>query len=98
MHNQYLPDRWEIIVTPMGHRVLAGWYGGYLGSDEWRVSSGITAVEQFDDRFVFMNHSGSRYVCYHTARGLSGLTASMFESWHREEPAIQLDANYPETV
>lgn len=81
--NKYIPDRW--IVIQITHpqtgetvdKVLAGWYGGYLGSDHWKLNSGITKVDKRSDRFEFHGSSGSLYVCYHACYGLTGLTTSV---------------------
>ena len=81
-------------MTPIGPKVFAGWYGGYLGSDRWRVSSGIVSFETFEDRYEFVNYSGSRYVCYFAARGMSGLMQSVFGHYHE----LTLDHDYPEVV
>ena len=50
----YTPDSWVVLKVKAGkgtfpfYKVLAGWSGGYLSGDSWRINSGITRVE--DDR------------------------------------------------
>ena len=65
----YYPDNWVIIhfVEPDSgekvYKVLAGWSGGYLGSDNWRINSGIASVEDGGDYYDFVGHSGTVYRC-----------------------------------
>ena len=62
----YTPDNW-VVVKVKGddphYRVLAGWSGGYLDGDSWRMNSGITEVNASDDYFYFKGSSGSDYRC-----------------------------------
>jgi len=80
----YTPDRWAVITfsTDEGDldKVLGGWYGGYLGSDTWRMNSGIKKVEEYPDYFLFYGYSGSVYHCYKGAYGLTNLTSSILNS------------------
>jgi len=63
--NQYKPDNWVVLKTSDNiYKVLAGWSGGYLSSDSWRISSGIQKVEDDKDHWLFIGHSGSIYKCY----------------------------------
>ncbi len=66
----YVPDNWVIIKIKGDdphYRVLAGWSGGYLGGDSWKLNSGITEVEKDDDWFLFHGSSGSVYRCHKEA-------------------------------
>ena len=96
----YTPDAWVVIdiTTPTYsvRKILAGWYGGYGGGDSWKLSSGVTAVNEFPDRYEFINESGSIYVCYKTIQRLTGLTGSMLASWQRT--AAEADENSPDHV
>ncbi len=63
----YTPDNWVIIKLKGDdphYRVLAGWSGGYLTGDHWRMNSGITEVIEEDDRWLFVGSSGSTYACH----------------------------------
>jgi hypothetical protein len=63
----YTPDNWVVIKMKSDaphYRVLAGWSGGYLDGDAWRMNSGITRVENDGDRYKFYGSSGSCYSCY----------------------------------
>lgn len=80
----YTPDVWEIVVVTdhttgeSTRRVLAGWYGGYMGSDSWQLSSGIVNEKPAEKYTDYHNHSGSVYRCYHASRRMSSLTQSIF--------------------
>lgn len=90
-----VPDRWVVVeIVGFGDqnskpysvmKVLASWYGGYAGSDSWKLSSGIEEVSEFEDRYEFRNASGSNYVCYKHAYGMSSYTMSIFSSWKNQE-------------
>jgi hypothetical protein len=79
----YTPDRWVIIkITNLEtgdthDRVFAGWYGGYTGSDSWKMNSGITKTEDKGDHILFHGSSGSVYKCYKQAYGMSGYMSSV---------------------
>ena len=62
----YTPDNWVIIKIKGDdphYRVLAGWSGGYLDGDSWRMNSGITRVEKGSTTWKFYGSSGSCYEC-----------------------------------
>lgn len=66
-NDMYQPDNWIIIKINGGdphYRVLAGWSGGYLSGDSWRLNSGITHVEETEHTFDFYGSSGSCYSCH----------------------------------
>jgi hypothetical protein len=77
------PDRWVVVELSLNgesiKKVLAGWYGGYLNGDSWKLSSEITKViVEGDNIFHFDNASGSRYTCQKGAYGMSGLMGGGF--------------------
>lgn len=82
--SQYTPDSW--VVVELGapatrhRRVLAGWSGGFAGSDSWRLSSGITSVEEDGEVLKIVNESGSVYYCHKSSQKLTNLTAGIFEN------------------
>lgn len=87
--SEYTPDVWQVIKlhsTEHGthYRVLAGWYGGYLYGDSWKLNSGITRCEYDDDFWYFYGESGSCYKCHKDAERLSGLTASILSSFQKQ--------------
>lgn len=79
---EYNPDRWVLIETRLTFKVLAGFSGGYLDSDYWKLSSGVVDIEVDGDYYLFKNHSGSVYKCHKKAEGftiLSGQVCASFE-------------------
>ena len=80
--SDYCPDRWVIVrISGKNHepidKVLGSWYGGYTGSDSWRLSSGVTKVVEHDDHYEVHNQSGSIYQLFKGAKGTSTYTASV---------------------
>ncbi len=81
---EYSPDSW--VVLRMTHdnktyyKVLGGWVGGYINSDNWRLSSAIVKCEYdvASDRFKFHNASGSVYHCYPDTYGLRLVTSEIY--------------------
>lgn len=74
--SEYTPDKWMIIKLSEGesfhYRVFACWYGGYAGSDSWKLNSGIERVTEDGDYYKFEGSSGSVYVCHKESYGASG--------------------------
>lgn len=62
----YRPDKW--VVVKIGdknlYKVFACWYGGYAGSDSWKLNSGITKVTLEGNVYSFEGSSGSVYECH----------------------------------
>lgn len=67
----YNPDNWIIlkidqssngIADPL-YKVLAGWSGGYLDGDSWRMNSGIDKIIEHKGSYEFHGYSGSVYSC-----------------------------------
>ena len=66
------PERWVILKIngPETYfRVFAGWRGGYTSGDSWRINSGIVGVEEDEDYYYFIGHSGSCYKCHKNGYG-----------------------------
>lgn len=64
----YTPDNWVIIEIPTEeetiYKVLAGWSGGYLDGDSWRINSGIVSYEEDDEYYYFKGNTNSIYKCH----------------------------------
>jgi len=79
----YNPDNWVVvkIATPDGafYKVLAGWSGGYLYGDSWKINSGIKRVVENDHSYEFHGLSGSCYVCRKGTYRLSMATGGIYE-------------------
>lgn len=85
----YSHDRWIVIEVKENknesiRKVFAGWLGGYFGSDEWKLSSGIIKVNEDDKLFEFINVSGSVYRCHKNMYGMTGWMFSLLESWQEK--------------
>jgi hypothetical protein len=83
--SDYTPDRWVIVhITSKKHppidKIVGSWYGGYGGSDKWRMSSGICKVISQDDHYEVHNYSGSIYVLFKGAEGTSAYTGSVLNN------------------
>jgi hypothetical protein len=83
----YTPDSWTILEMKHGnqitYKVFAGWSGGYLHGDSWKLSSGIKTAELDEERkvYLFSNFSGSLYVCSANSQRLSGYMQSLLGGW-----------------
>lgn len=89
----YSPDRWLVIKingTNPHYRVFASWYGGYLGSDSWRMNSGITRVTEDDDFYYFHGSSGSVYNCYKNCYGISGYGSDVLNNYIEKYPELDI--------
>ena len=70
------PEQWVVISLPAtAHRpehwrVFAGWRGGYLSEDRWKLNSGITQVVEEAEHIIFYGASGSGYRCHKQGYGL----------------------------
>jgi hypothetical protein len=72
--SQYNPDRWVVVkITgndfPPVHKVFACWFGGYAGSDSWKLNSGITKATLEGFVYSFEGSSGSVYECHKDTYG-----------------------------
>lgn len=87
--SEYTPDCWVVLEMNSEYgkiqKVFSGNYGGYLGSDTWKLNSGIVKVNKFDDRYEFVGETGSVYVCYKTCYGMSLYMAGVLARWRSAE-------------
>lgn len=79
----HIPHNWVILHIKQPkpepiYKVLAGWSGGYLDGDYWRMNSGIKSVEVEGDNFIFHGHSGSSYTCHKDNYGLKMNNARIY--------------------
>ena len=72
----YTPDKYTIleIIHEDGnyYKVFGSWAGGYLGSDNWRMNSGIERAVVKDGTISFIGYSGSEYKCVKASEGVIG--------------------------
>jgi len=82
--SQYAPDSWVVVelgaAETRHRRVLASWSGGFSCSDSWRLSSGITEVQEDGEVLKITNHSGSVYYCHKSSQKLTNLTAGVLQN------------------
>ena len=81
----YSPDNWVILkvdvdIDKLHYRILAGWSGGYLDGDSWRMNSGITKIEEEDDYYLFTGETGSVYKCFKGSEILRMNNAHIYEN------------------
>lgn len=97
--NDYTPDKWTIIKIegpdiPLTYKVFACWYGGFLGSNSWRMNSGIKYVTEEDNSYIFVGHSGSAYKCpkgcYGTHMHGSGILQSFIDRAKQNDVVIEI--------
>lgn len=80
-----IPDRWVMVklTGPDGsniEKLFFGGYGGYGGSDWWKINSGNAKVDEFPEHYDVYGVSGSLYRCYKQCYGMSGYMASVFQN------------------
>lgn len=93
----YVPDAWAIMqitdlrggfAVGVHWRVLAGWYGGWGGTNSWQLNSGIVRVEEFDDHYVFYGASGSAYRCDKGAERMSSIMRDVYARLQAENDGV----------
>jgi hypothetical protein len=72
--SDYTPDKWLVVKITGGeyppiHKVFACWYGGWAGSDSWKLNSGITKATLEGFVYSFEGSSGSVYDCHKDCYG-----------------------------
>ncbi len=91
--SEYRPDKWVIIEILNGgdeplYKVWGSWYGGYVGSDSWRASSGVTKFDAPDEEGwrQIHNFSGSIYHCHVEGYGISSYAHSVLSGMIAKSP------------
>ena len=86
--SEYHPDRWVVLEFKRGaittRKLFAGWYGGYTGSDSWKLNSGITNIRIEGDVYEFDGYSGSTYTCHKNTHGMSSYQCQVLARWMKE--------------
>ena len=89
--SEYKPDNWVVLKIKEGkydrgfYKVLAGWSGGYLDGDSWRMNSGITRVEEKPHHWEFYGASGSVYKCYRKGYRLTMANSGVYNQLKENE-------------
>ena len=80
----YFPHRWVVIdygeevgFAPQRYAILAGWYGGFAGSDSWKRSSPVVEWDFKEYGLDVSTESGSKYVLHKGTIGVTMLTQSL---------------------
>lgn len=79
----YFPHKWVVIdygkeyEATQRYAILAGWYGGFAGSDSWKRSSPIVEWDFKEDSLEVTTESGSKYILHEKAIGVTMLTQSL---------------------
>lgn len=89
MPSLYIPDKWVMlkIESPEHgayYKVLASWYGGFGGSDSWKLSSSTIKVDENDSIFEFHQATGSIYQCHKSGYGMSMYTQGVLSTWVKQ--------------
>ena len=79
----YFPHKWVVIdygeeyAATQRYAILAGWYGGFAGSDSWKRSSPVVEWDFKEYGLDVSTESGSKYVLHKDAIGVTMLTQSL---------------------
>ena len=80
----YFPHKWVVIdygeevgYAPQRYAILAGWCGGFAGSNSWKRSSPIVEWDFKEDDLEVTTESGSKYVLHKNTIGVTMLTQSL---------------------
>jgi hypothetical protein len=73
--NEYIPEKWVVVKiegknVPLTYKVFGCWYGGYAGSDSWKLNSGIKTLSESEESYLFEGFSGSIYKCFKERYGM----------------------------
>ena len=87
--SEYTPDVWVVLELANSketiRKVFGGWYGGFAGSNSWKLNSGITAVRIDDEgHYEFDGYSGSTYYCHFNNYHMSSLMQSVLAHWQKQ--------------
>lgn len=83
--SDYTPDKWVMVkISSDGHepihKIFACWYGGYAGSDSWKLNSGVTRVSREGYVYSFAGSSGSVYECHTDCYGTNSYGGSVLNN------------------
>lgn len=83
------PDKWVLVKitsreNKVVYKILAGFYGGFAGSDHWQMNSGVKKVDEEEHLWIVHGESGSEYICRKDSEGLTRLTQAMLAHWQKQ--------------
>lgn len=88
--NEYTPDTWVVLEFDAPElekptlKVFAGWYGGFAGSNSWKLNSGITQLRLVGEFYEFDGYSGSIYRCHRDNYHMSSLMLDVLAQWQKQ--------------
>lgn len=91
--SEYTPDVWVVVELSGSevrvpnncyHRILAGWYGGFAGSDSWKLNSGVERIVEYEHEYEVHGSSGSIYYCDKRNERTNRYTQSIFEGFAKD--------------
>lgn len=88
--SEYNPDCWLILEMDSRDgdgpvcKVFGNWYGGFAGSDSWKLSSGITKIVEHDHYYEIHNVSGSIYNCGKKTKGTNMYGKGILDSFMKQ--------------
>lgn len=89
--SNYLPDSWVILkINDELYKVLAGWSGGYLSGDSWKINSGIVKIEEHDEYYSIYGESGSIYECHKNIEHLRMSTFPIWKTIQKKLPSVEI--------
>ena len=100
---EYCPDRWyilkitEIETGKIHYRVFGTWAGGYLGSDAWKMNSGITEVTELNSCYEFLGSSGSTYLVHKATYGTTGYGSMVLKGFMDKATLTEIEIMPEET-
>ena len=80
--SDYHPDKWVIVKIGEEnlYKVFACWYGGWAGSDSWKLNSGIVKATKEGHVYGFEGSSGSTYYCHEDSYGTNFYGSSVLNN------------------
>ena len=69
-----------VMIIQRSIKIFACWYGGYAGSDSWKLNSGVTRVSKTGYVYSFEGSSGSVYECHEDTYGTNMYGGGVLDS------------------
>lgn len=88
--SEYSPESWVIVKIYTSksdttiYRILSSWYGDFLRGDSWRLSSGITKIEEKENEYIVHNESGSIYYLQKGVVWMSSYAERVYKSFQKQ--------------
>lgn len=94
--NYETPDCWVFVKvrgpnTEGVTRILCSWYGGFAGSDYWKLSSGNVKTTDRGEFLEILQHSGTVYRLYKGSQRMSGLMSNILHNLNSREENLKLE-------